>query len=48
MNAALAEQMDSLWHTTNIYMHPKIHEYAQRLTDKMPGDLKVNFTYDWM
>ncbi|XP_026464938.1 alanine--glyoxylate aminotransferase 2, mitochondrial-like [Ctenocephalides felis] len=41
VNAALADQMDSLWHTTNIYMHPKIHEYAQRLTDKMPGDLKV-------
>ncbi|KAK6632619.1 hypothetical protein RUM43_013387 [Polyplax serrata] len=38
---ALKRQIDTLWHTTNIYMHPKIHEYAQALTDKMPGNLKV-------
>ncbi|XP_055855482.1 alanine--glyoxylate aminotransferase 2, mitochondrial isoform X1 [Episyrphus balteatus] len=40
VNKALEEQVKTLWHTTNIYMHPKIHEYAQRLTDKLPGDLK--------
>lgn len=40
INEALTEQMNTLWHTTNIYMHPKIHEYAQRLTAKFPGDLK--------
>ncbi|XP_037937094.1 alanine--glyoxylate aminotransferase 2, mitochondrial [Teleopsis dalmanni] len=40
VNKALEEQINTLWHTTNIYMHPKIHEYAKRLTDKLPGDLK--------
>ncbi|XP_059608425.1 alanine--glyoxylate aminotransferase 2, mitochondrial isoform X1 [Phlebotomus argentipes] len=43
VNAALADQMDTLWHTTNIYMHPKIHEYAERLTQTMPG--KLNRVY---
>lgn len=38
---AAEEQMRKLWHTTNIYMHPKIHEYAERLTQTLPGDLKV-------
>ncbi|KAL1129413.1 hypothetical protein AAG570_013940 [Ranatra chinensis] len=41
VNAAAMEQMKSLWHTTNIYMHPKMYEYAEKLTDKLPGDLKV-------
>ncbi|XP_055691393.1 alanine--glyoxylate aminotransferase 2, mitochondrial isoform X1 [Lutzomyia longipalpis] len=40
VNAALSAQMETLWHTTNIYMHPKIHEYAERITQTMPGDLK--------
>ena len=35
------KQLDKLWHTTNIYMHPKIHEFADELTSKLPGDLKV-------
>ncbi|EDW40045.1 GL18115 [Drosophila persimilis] len=26
VNQALSEQISKLWHTTNIYMHPKIHE----------------------
>ena len=39
---AATEQMSKLWHTTNIYMHPKIHEYAERITETLPGDLKVN------
>ena len=34
--------MDRLWHTTNIYMHPGIHEYAEKLTAKLPGNLKVS------
>lgn len=33
--------MKTLWHTTCIYMHPKIFEYAQRLTSKLPGNLNV-------
>lgn len=32
VNAALKAQVDTLWHTTSIYMHAKIHEYAERLT----------------
>lgn len=40
---ALKLQSDTLWHTTNIYLHPKVHEYAEALTAKMPGDLKVLF-----
>lgn len=40
VNEALEDQLNTLWHTTNIYMHPKIHEYAEKLAAKMPGDLK--------
>ncbi|XP_062602333.1 alanine--glyoxylate aminotransferase 2, mitochondrial-like [Saccostrea cucullata] len=35
------KQMDNLWHTTNIYLHPTIHEYAEKLASKLPGNLKV-------
>lgn len=38
---AVFSQMKKLWHTTNIYMHPTIHEYAEKLVSKLPGDLKV-------
>jgi len=40
VNDALHSQIDKLWHTTNIYMHPKVHEYAEKLASKMPGNLK--------
>jgi hypothetical protein len=43
VNAAAMEQMQTLWHTTNIYMHPKLHEYASALTAKLPGDLKASY-----
>ncbi|XP_055891641.1 alanine--glyoxylate aminotransferase 2, mitochondrial-like [Biomphalaria glabrata] len=39
--AAAEKQMKKLWHTTNIYLHPKIHEYAAQLVAKFPGNLKV-------
>ncbi len=39
VNAALHDQVDTLWHTTSIYMHPKIHEYAERLTATLPEPL---------
>ena len=35
------KQLDKLWHTTNIYLHPNIHDFADELTSKLPGDLKV-------
>ncbi|XP_031572240.1 alanine--glyoxylate aminotransferase 2, mitochondrial-like [Actinia tenebrosa] len=41
VNKAAKAQMDKLWHTTNIYMHPSIHEYADMLTERFPGNLKV-------
>lgn len=39
INAALEKQMKTLWHTTNIYMHPEIHAYAEKLAAKMPKGL---------
>lgn len=41
VNEAAIRQINQLWHTTNIYMHPRIHEYAEKLAEKFPGDLKV-------
>ena len=41
VNQAAKEQMDKIWHSTNIYMQPSIHEYAEKLAEKMPGNLKV-------
>ncbi|RXG72691.1 Alanine--glyoxylate aminotransferase 2, mitochondrial [Armadillidium vulgare] len=38
---ALERQVRTLWHTSNIYMHPKIHEYAYQLTQKLPKHLNV-------
>jgi alanine-glyoxylate transaminase/(R)-3-amino-2-methylpropionate-pyruvate transaminase len=43
VNKALKDQVDRLWHTTNIYMHPAIHEYGKKLASKFPGKLKVTF-----
>jgi alanine-glyoxylate transaminase/(R)-3-amino-2-methylpropionate-pyruvate transaminase len=39
--ATAKDQLDRLWHTTNIYLHPNIHEFAEKLVSKLPGDLKV-------
>jgi len=41
VNAALHEQIDKLWHTTNIYLYPGHAEYAEKLTSKLPGNLKT-------
>lgn len=41
VNEAATQQMNKLWHTTNIYMYPTIHEYAERIAETLPGDLKV-------
>ncbi|XP_075040502.1 alanine--glyoxylate aminotransferase 2, mitochondrial isoform X2 [Mixophyes fleayi] len=38
---AAKKQMSRLWHTTNIYLHSPIHEYAEKLTSRLPGKLKV-------
>jgi alanine-glyoxylate transaminase/(R)-3-amino-2-methylpropionate-pyruvate transaminase len=34
-------QNETLQHSTTIYLHPNIAEYAGKLAGKMPGDLKV-------
>ena len=34
-------QNETLQHSTTIYLHPNIAEYAKKLAAKMPGDLKV-------
>ena len=41
VNEALHNQINKLWHTTNIYAYPGHVDYAKKLTDKFPGDLKV-------
>lgn len=40
--ATAKEQLSRLWHTTNIYLHPQIHEFAEKLVSKLPGNLKVH------
>src|SRR3954463_11903498 len=39
--AAANRQNETLQHSTTIYLHPNIVEYAQKLAAKLPGDLKV-------
>ena len=39
--AAANLQNETIQHTTTIYLHPNIAEYARDLAAKMPGDLKV-------
>eukprot|EP00128_Syssomonas_multiformis_P014060 Colp12_sorted_trinity150504_noHs@31228 len=41
VNKVAKEQLDKLWHTTNIYLHPNIHQYAEKLASTLPGNLKV-------
>src|SRR5205085_7246683 len=38
---AARQQNETLQHSTTIYLHPNIAEFAQKLASKMPGDLKV-------
>src|SRR5271155_4854578 len=38
---AVRRQNETLQHSTTIYLHPNIAEYARNLASKMPGDLKV-------
>ena len=41
VNEALIKQVNTLWHTTNIYLHPKVHEYAVKLVETLPAPLSV-------
>src|SRR6058998_321709 len=35
------QQNETLQHSTTIYLHPNIAQFAEKLASKMPGDLKV-------
>ncbi|TSY69831.1 Alanine--glyoxylate aminotransferase 2, mitochondrial [Bagarius yarrelli] len=38
---AAQEQLQRLWHTSAIYVHPQIQEYAEKLASHLPDPLKV-------
>ena len=40
---AICEQVQTLQHTTTIYMHPHFGEYAKRLAAKLPEGLDVTY-----
>ncbi|EGV92311.1 Alanine--glyoxylate aminotransferase 2, mitochondrial [Cricetulus griseus] len=37
------KQMDRLWHTSSVFFHPPMHEYAEKLSALLPEPLKVIF-----
>src|ERR1043166_203928 len=37
------DQVGLLQHATTIYLHPAVGQYAKKLADHMPGDLKVTY-----
>uniref|UniRef100_A0A665UDM4 Alanine--glyoxylate aminotransferase 2, mitochondrial n=1 Tax=Echeneis naucrates TaxID=173247 RepID=A0A665UDM4_ECHNA len=41
VTAAAEKQLKKLWHTTNIYVYPSIHEYCEKLASRLPDPLKV-------
>ncbi|XP_068561721.1 alanine--glyoxylate aminotransferase 2, mitochondrial-like [Cebidichthys violaceus] len=41
VTAAAEQQLKRLWHTTNIYVHPPLHEYCEKLASYFPDPLKV-------
>lgn len=40
INEAVKEQMDTLGHTTILYLNTKLQEYAEKLAGKLPGNLE--------
>ncbi|KAJ6656120.1 hypothetical protein lerEdw1_004171 [Lerista edwardsae] len=41
--AAAQKQLGCLWHTSSLYMHPAVQEYAEKLVSLLPEPLKVIF-----
>ncbi|OXA47066.1 alanine--glyoxylate aminotransferase 2, mitochondrial [Folsomia candida] len=41
VNDALIQQINKVWHTTNIYYNEPFHAYAEKLASTLPGDLKT-------
>lgn len=52
VTAAAERQLRRLWHTTNIYVYPTLHEYCEKLTSYLPDPLKVRrespFSLFWL
>lgn len=40
---SFTKQANKLWHTSNVFMHPNLHTYAEKLTATLPDKLKVCF-----
>ncbi|CAO2592361.1 Alanine--glyoxylate aminotransferase 2, mitochondrial [Lemmus lemmus] len=43
VTAVAQKQMDRLWHTSSVFFHPPMHEYAEKLSALLPEPLKVIF-----
>ncbi|XP_005078059.1 alanine--glyoxylate aminotransferase 2, mitochondrial isoform X2 [Mesocricetus auratus] len=43
VTAVAQKQMDRLWHTSSVFFHPSMHEYADKLSALLPEPLKVIF-----
>ncbi|CAH6787364.1 Agxt2 [Phodopus roborovskii] len=43
VTAVAQKQMDHLWHTSSVFFHPPMHEYAEKLAELLPEPLKVIF-----
>lgn len=43
VTAAIKEQVDTIQHTTTIYLHPNIARLAKKLASKMPAGLEVTY-----
>ncbi|XP_004453396.2 alanine--glyoxylate aminotransferase 2, mitochondrial [Dasypus novemcinctus] len=43
VNAVAQKQLGLLWHTSALFFHPPIHEYAEKLSTLLPEPLKVIF-----
>ncbi|XP_062068500.1 alanine--glyoxylate aminotransferase 2, mitochondrial isoform X1 [Lepus europaeus] len=43
VNAVAQTQLSRLWHTSSVFFHPPMHEYAEKLSALLPEPLKVIF-----
>ncbi|XP_006875447.1 PREDICTED: alanine--glyoxylate aminotransferase 2, mitochondrial isoform X2 [Chrysochloris asiatica] len=43
VNAVAQKQLSRLWHTSSVFFHPPMHEYAEKLSAILPEPLKVIF-----
>uniref|UniRef100_A0A2K5YBQ1 Alanine--glyoxylate aminotransferase 2, mitochondrial n=1 Tax=Mandrillus leucophaeus TaxID=9568 RepID=A0A2K5YBQ1_MANLE len=43
VNAVAQKQLGRLWHTSTVFFHPPMHEYAEKLAALLPEPLKVIF-----